>query len=569
MLDIPSKSRATSAPYLEKAAAATDDLAVQVESLTALHDLAMRLGGIAELQPALQAILETAVEGQGADFGLVWLHDSGSDALATHASHGFSEEALLSFARVMPGPTGGAAGNAFARRCRWAIEDTEADPDFAPYREAARCAGFRCVHSTPIVTRSGELLGVLSVHYRLPRGTVERDMQMADVCARHAADAIEAYRGIEQLKRAERELRDLDQRKNQFLATLAHELRNPLAPLRNGLEVLRLAGGGGEMGDRARAMMERQLRQMVRLVDDLLDVSRISRDKIELRRESIELAAVLGSAIEASQPLMAERGHAFEADIPATRIVLDADMTRLAQVFGNLLNNAARYTPNGGRVALAVEAREGEVAVTVRDNGIGIPADMQARVFDIFTQVDRSLEKTQGGLGIGLSIAKRLVEMHGGAIEVRSAGHGAGSEFTVRLPARVDTAASGESRQRRILVADDNEDAAITLSMLLEAFGNEVRVAHDGEQAVEMAQSFRPDVILLDIGMPKLDGYQACERIRLQPGGAAAFMVALTGWGGESDKERARAAGFDRHLVKPIDPKILETLVHELPAPAR
>jgi CheY-like chemotaxis protein len=234
-------------------------------------------------------------------------------------------------------------------------------------------------------------------------------------------------------------------------------------------------------------------------------------------------------------------------------------------VFGNLLNNAAKYTPNGGRIALTVETSDRDVSVTVRDSGIGIPADMLTRVFDIFTQVDRGLEKTTGGLGIGLSIARRLVEMHGGTIEARSAGPGKGSEFIVRLPAKVESAGSAPERQRRILVADDNQDAAITLAMLLEAFGNEVRVAHDGAEAVEMAASFRPDAILLDIGMPKLNGYEACERIRLQEGGARAVIVALTGWGGEEDKERARSAGFDRHLVKPIDPGMLEELVAELP----
>ncbi len=564
MLDITSQARAA-APFAEKALASHDELAIQVESLTALHDLAMRLGGISELEPALQAILDTAVEGLGASFGLLWLHDAHTGALVTHANHGFSPEALGAFTRIMPGPGGGSAGNAFARRCRWTIEDTEADAAFAPFRESARRAGFRSVHSTPIVTRTGELLGVISVHYRQPHATVQRDTQLADVCARHAADAIEGYRGIESLKRVERELRELDQRKNEFLATLAHELRNPLAPLRNGLEVLRLAGGGGEMGEKARAMMERQLRQMVRLVDDLLDVSRISRGRIELRREEIELATVLRNAIETSQPLMTERGHAFEADIPAAKVTLDADMTRLSQVFWNLLINAAKYTPNGGRIALTVEILDRAVAVTVRDDGVGIPPDMLPRVFDMFTQVDRSLEKTQGGLGIGLSIAKRLVEMHGGTIEVSSAGNGTGSEFTVRLPARVEAAAATQPARRRILVADDNEDAALTLSMLLEAFGNEVRVAHDGAQAVDLAESFRPDAILLDIGMPKLNGYEACERIRLQPGGAQAYIVALTGWGGEDDKDRARSAGFDRHLVKPIDPNVLEKLMHELP----
>lgn len=569
----PSRPPADRTEREEELALTRDELARQVESLTSLHELAMRLGGISEMQPALQAILDTAVEAQEAHFGLVWLHEPGTGELVARASRGFSEGSLAEFARIRPGPDGGCAGNAFARRSRWAIEDIESDPGFAPYREAARRAGFRAAHSTPIVTRAEELLGVISVHYRQPRLPTRRDMQMADMCACHAADAIKAYLDIARLKQVENELRELDQRKNEFLATLAHELRNPLAPLRNGLEVLRLAGSDARVAEKARGMMERQLTQMVRLVDDLLDVSRVSRGKIELRREDVGLAAVLRNATETSQPLMTERGHTFDVHIPAAKITIHGDLTRLAQVFSNLLNNAARYTPNGGRIVLGVKTLDREVAVTVTDNGLGIPADMLSRVFDIFTQVDRSFEKAQGGLGIGLSIAKRLVEMHGGSIEAASDGPGKGSVFTVRLPATVDAATGGESAgqvpRRRVLVADDNHDSATTLAMLLEMFGNEVRVAHDGEEALSMAASFQPDAIFLDIGMPKLDGYAACKRIRLLPGTGSTFIVALTGWGQEDDKKRARAAGFDRHLVKPVEPAKLQELLETVPIAPR
>jgi signal transduction histidine kinase/ActR/RegA family two-component response regulator len=572
MLDIPSKGHTNTNESAGEGelAVARDELPTQVEGLTSLHELAMRLGGISEIQPALEAILDTAIEGQDAHFGLMWLHDPGTDALVVRASRGFPDALLEEFARIVPGPAGGAAGNAFARRSRWVIEDIESDPSFIAYRDTARRAGIRAVHSTPIVTRAGELLGVISVHYRQPRRPTRRDMQMADVCARYAADAIKAYLDIARLREAESDLRELDQRKNEFLATLAHELRNPLAPLRNGLEVMRLAGTDSLMAGKARAMMERQLGQMVRLVDDLLDVSRVSRGKIELRREEVDLAAVLRSAIETSQPLMDERGHEFVADIPDAKIAIHGDFTRLAQVFANLLNNAAKYTPGGGRVTLEVKPRDREVAVTVRDNGLGIPADMATQVFDIFTQVDRSFERMQGGLGIGLSIAKRLVEMHGGTIELASEGVGLGSAFTVLLPARIEGSESPhEAPRRRVLVADDNCDAATTLAMILEMLGNEVRVAHDGEQAVSVAAEFHPDAILLDIGMPRLDGYGACQRIRLLPGMSAAFIVALTGWGHDDDKDRARAAGFDRHLVKPVDPEALQQLIAAVPVRQR
>jgi CheY-like chemotaxis protein/two-component sensor histidine kinase len=314
---------------------------------------------------------------------------------------------------------------------------------------------------------------------------------------------------------------------------------------------------------------------MVRLLDDLLDVSRVSRGKIDLRREEVELALVLRNAIETSEPLMAERGHRLATDMPPEPIFVHADVTRLSQVFWNLLNNAAKYTEPGGRIDLAVRLVDDDVEVAVRDNGIGIPAAMQRRVFDIFTQVDRPLEKSQGGLGIGLSIAKRLVEMHGGSIRVASEGHGRGSEFVVRLPARVDAHAgpSGGSPAstaqgaagKRILVADDEPDAAMTLAMLLETTGNTVRVAHDGSDAVELAATFRPEVVLLDITMPRLNGYDACRVIRAQPWARDAYIVALTGWGQPDDRKRARSAGFDCHLVKPVEPHALERLIREMP----
>ncbi|MGE5096195.1 MAG: ATP-binding protein, partial [Betaproteobacteria bacterium] len=375
------------------------------------------------------------------------------------------------------------------------------------------------------------------------------------------------------LESTERQLRELDSRRNEFLATLAHELRNPLAPLRNGLEVMRLASGDAERIEKARGMMQRQLEQMVRLVDDLLDVSRVSRGKMELRPADVDIAAMLRTAVEASQPLMGERGHSLTARVPPERIVVHGDAARLSQVFSNLLNNAAKYTEAGGRIELDAKYEDGRAVVSVRDNGVGIPPEMQSRVFEIFTQVDRSLERAQGGLGIGLSIARRLVEMHGGTIEVRSEGRGKGSEFTVRLPARVEAPVKAPKPEasrapvgpsRRILVADDNADSAETLQIMLEVMGNEVRVARDGEEAVKLAEDFHPDAILLDIGMPKLNGYDACSRIRARPGGRDPFIVALTGWSQEEDKLRSREAGFDRHLVKPVEPKTLEGLIRSL-----
>jgi len=318
-------------------------------------------------------------------------------------------------------------------------------------------------------------------------------------------------------------------------------------------------------------MMERQLQQMVRLIDDLLDLSRISRGTIDLHRERADLAAVLHSALETSRPLIEQSGHHVDLDLPSTPVFVEADLTRLAQVFANLLNNAAKYTDPGGHIRIAVRPAGGEVAVSVRDDGIGIPTAMLPRIFEMFTQVDRSLEKAHGGLGIGLSIVKRLVEMHGGTVEAHSQGPGQGSELIVRLP--VLQAAAEEGRpadgdesngvlaRRRILVADDNADAAESLATLLALYGNEVRTAQDGLEAVAAAAELRPDVILLDIGMPRLNGYDACRRIREQPWGRDAVIIALTGWGQENDKRRSLEAGFDHHLVKPVEPAALVSLL--------
>ncbi|AMV17383.1 PAS domain-containing protein [Planctomyces sp. SH-PL14] len=378
-----------------------------------------------------------------------------------------------------------------------------------------------------------------------------------------------AHEDVTQRKRAEEALKDADRRKDEFLATLAHELRNPLAPIRNGLEVMRLSNGDREMVEKARGMMERQLSQMVHLVDDLLDLSRVSRGKIELRRERIDLARAVQQAVETSRPQIETNGHHLTISLPPGPVYVDADITRLAQVFSNLLNNAAKYTEQGGRVELSVQRQVGEVAVSVRDNGVGIPANMLPRVFEMFAQVDRSLERSQGGLGIGLSIVKKLVEMHGGSVAVESGGHGAGSEFTVRLPVVLSVAMPTDgdeehalpSSRRKILVVDDNKDAATSLAMMLKLMGNETKTAHDGVEALDVAATYRPDLILLDIGMPRLNGYETAKQIRLQAWGKSIVLVALTGWGQEEDRRKSSEAGFDSHMVKPVEPAALERLL--------
>ena len=369
--------------------------------------------------------------------------------------------------------------------------------------------------------------------------------------------------------------REQDRRKDEFLAVLAHELRNPLAPLRNGLQVMRLAAGDASAIDQARAMMDRQLGHMVRLVDDLLDISRVSRNKLELRRARVLLADVMNSAVETTRPLIEEARHDFTVSLPREQIHLDADLTRLAQVFGNLLSNSAKYTNRGGHIWLTAE-RQGEIVlVAVRDNGIGIPAESLGTIFDMFSQVDRSLERSAGGLGIGLALVKGLVKMHGGTVTAESAGPGKGSTFTVRLPVYEDlpkSAAEGLAQEvprasgprRRILVVDDNKDSAMSLAIVLKLMGNDVRTAYDGVEAVETAEAFRPQVILMDMGMPRLNGYEATRRIREQPWGPAVTIIALTGWGQEGDKARSQGAGCDGHLVKPVEAATLDKLLAQL-----
>ncbi|HEX3062338.1 MAG TPA: ATP-binding protein [Usitatibacter sp.] len=372
--------------------------------------------------------------------------------------------------------------------------------------------------------------------------------------------------------RRAQELRDADQRKDEFLATLAHELRNPLAPLRNALEILRMKNVDPASGEKARQMMQRQLAQMVRLVDDLLDVSRITTGKLAVRREPLALQAAVQDAIETVRPLMESRRHELDVSLPAEPLMVLGDRTRLAQVFSNLLNNAAKYTESGGRVWLSLEAQGGEAVLRVRDSGIGLDPHALSTIFDMFVQVDRSLERTQAGLGVGLTLAKRLVTLHGGTIAGRSDGGGLGSEFEVRLPLATaavagegaqapEAAAAVAARRLRILVADDNVDAATSFAALLAARGHEVRVAHDGAQALAIARSFEPDVAFLDIGMPRVQGYEVARRMREEEATRRTLLVALTGWGRDDDRQRASEAGFDRHLVKPPDPEEIDRIL--------
>ncbi len=384
-------------------------------------------------------------------------------------------------------------------------------------------------------------------------------------------------------KRAEESLAEAARRKDEFLAMLGHELRNPLAPIRNGLQILKRVGHDPEAIARARDMMDRQVQQMARLVDDLLDVSRITRGVVELRRTAVDVGDVVARAVETARPLIDAKGHRLSVTRPDGPVLVEGDPVRLAQVVGNLLNDAAKYTPDGGDIAVSLAAEGAEVVVRVRDNGSGIPADVLPHVFDLFTQAERTIDRSQGGLGIGLTVVRSLVEMHGGSAEAHSEGPGRGSEFVIRLPShRPSSLVPGPSRetggegpgtgdkgQIRVLVVDDNVDAAESLATLLQLSGHEVRAVYDGPGALAAARAFRPGAVVLDVGLPGMDGYEVARRLRREPGGAEMLLIALTGYGQDDDRRRSEQAGFDHHLVKPADPLALEAALRPVPPAER
>lgn len=376
----------------------------------------------------------------------------------------------------------------------------------------------------------------------------------------------------ESLREVAARLSEADQRKNEFLATLAHELRNPLAPIRTGLEFMRIAGDDRAAVENVRRVMETQTRQLVRLIDDLLDISRITSGKIDLRRERTDLAAAIYNAVDATRPAIDQAGHQLFISVPSNPIHLEADADRLSQIISNLLTNAVRYTDPPGKIWLDLETAGTEALIKVRDTGIGIEREMLDSIFEMFTQADQAKQRAQGGLGIGLTLVKRLSEMHGGSVEVHSEGGGYGAEFIVRLPIQVTSTDSAAivlegnidtPARRKVLVVDDNREAAEILRMVLVFWGNEVRLAHDGIDGVEAAKMFNPDIVLMDIGMPRMNGYEAARCIRDQDPDRKILLVALTGWGQQEDRNKSKHAGFDHHLVKPVDPSILQEVLKE------
>jgi len=482
--------------------------------------------------------------------------DAGGGHFELIAHRGFSQEAIDRWESV-DSTTLTTCGEALRSGSRVVVPDLTKCEFMAGSEDLAvyLASGIRAAQSTPLLSRGGRLMGAFSTHWRSVHAPSDRDLRLLDILARQAADLLDRML-------SEERLRDSDRRKEEFLATLAHELRNPLAPILNAVQYLELVAPVAPEMRWAREVIVRQTSHLTRLVDDLLDVSRINRGRLEIRKEQIDLARVLRTAMETTQPFLEQRRQTCRVALPAATLTVDADPMRLAQVFANLINNAAKFSSEGGTIELTVEASGEEVFVRVRDHGIGIEADDLPTIFDLFRRVRPSYEHDQGGLGIGLTLVKRLVEMHGGTVSASSAGPGLGSEFVVQLPvvATVDRApletsdSLGYGRsQLRVLVVDDHEDGARSMRRLLSVLGYDVRQAADGLEGLAAAEEFRPDVILLDIAMPKLDGYEVARRLRKEPWGEHMVLIAVTGWGKDSDKLRAADAGFDFHLTKPVD----------------
>jgi signal transduction histidine kinase len=666
----------------------------ELSDLHELHELSATLASIPKLPEQLQLILSTFARIHGAPRGLISILDPARQAIEVASSVGFDERALAALREVPVGR--GAAGQACAEKKRVVIEDAQHDPRCADFRRYVPEQGILAVHSTPLIARDGHVLGAITVHLDKSRKPSEREIRIADICARKASVFIERARAeelvgqrdrrfqtvleasgvpfliwtpvrdeagrvidmrfryvntaaakimrigmgdyvgkrvlevlprawddpgrlemyiealeqnevrhmerqsaadgnhawyhivaspldgdlavwfadITQRKAQERELLEADRRKDEFLATLAHELRNPLAPIRQAAAIARNENTTDAQRRWSNNVIERQVQHMSLLLDDLLDVSRITHGTLQLRRQRTDMPSVVSAAVETARPLIDERQHRLTVDVPENLQVF-ADALRLAQVLSNLLTNAAKYTHPRGTIRVVADEVDGELIMSVEDSGIGIAHDDLTRVFGMFAQLRSAQEHAAGGLGIGLALAKGIVDLHGGRIEAASGGPGQGSRFTVRLPGASRAAVVASTARvalngsagpnKRILLADDNRDAAESLAIILRLEGHEVDLAHDGAAALQLYAEKQPDVALLDIGMPKTNGYEVAKQIRDRPGGDQVLLIAITGWAQDSDKARSRSAGFDHHLTKPVEPDTLIELLAPRP----
>jgi signal transduction histidine kinase/ActR/RegA family two-component response regulator len=530
-----------------------------------LHWLASELLVEPDQAAALDLVVGAAMRGVNAQFGDLQLFDPADNSLLLVSSSGLDAWFVEHYRRVgVDHDT--VCANALRTRTQVLVEDVFAESGYPGLQRFATHAGFSSVESTPLLTRAGEFLGVLSTMSARPRRLTEREAQWLDLCARQAADYLEAHRTRTALQAVADELKDLNLRKDQFLATLAHELRNPLAPIRNGLDLLKLqVGGECTEAHKVITMVLGQVEHMVRLVDDLMDVGRIVRGNIALSRTAVDLRDIVARVVEVARPMFEGGERRLLLALPELPVLLSGDAHRLTQILGNLLNNAYKFTRPGGTVEVALSVAAGQAELRVRDDGIGIEHAQLERIFEMFAQVDSSLEREHGGLGLGLSLVRQMVELHGGSVEARSGGQGQGSEFIVRVPVDGQRPQQAEATTAdrmslglspgsgvRVLLVDDNREAATVLKAYLEREGFDARVCFGGTEAVALCGGWQPDAIVMDIGMPGLNGYEACRRIRAQWGGSVR-MIALTGWGEPEARQRALEAGFDALLVKPVD----------------
>jgi PAS domain S-box-containing protein len=546
-------------------------LKAHADGLAKLNECTARLWSCHTLQSGLEEILNTVVSLLGADKGHMQLLDDSGRALHIAAQRGFD---FLQACREVTLENNSAPARALRLQARIVIEDIETDPASESLRPVARAADYRAVVSTPLIGPDGILVGMLSTYFKAAHRPSAQELGIVDLFARHACDFIRRCTMEQALRLREESLREGDRRKDEFLALLAHELRNPLAPVRYALATMRKPGLTSAQRVRANEVIERQVVHMTRLLDDLLDVSRITRGSIELKRSSTELALVIGSAIDAARPTLDAKQHDLSLELPAAPVYLEADAVRLTQVFANLLINAAKYTDPNGSIRVQAVREGNELAISIRDNGIGIAPEMLPRLFTLFTQARSALERSEGGLGVGLALVRGIVTLHGGRVEARSAGLNQGSEFIVHLPlgtpipVPVDAAIAAKVRTANggldVMIIDDNQDVADSCATLLELSGHRVRTAYSARHGLELAQGLQPEVMLLDIGLPDMSGYELATTIRATPWGRETILVAVTGWGQEADRERAFGCGFDHHLTKPIATDALESLLQSL-----
>ncbi|TWI52420.1 PAS domain S-box-containing protein [Pseudomonas duriflava] len=545
--------------------------------------LELALAG-APLPAILDVLTRAAEEGAGETImASVLLMDPATGCLRHGSAPSLPATYSSAIDGLSVGPAVGSCGTAAYRGEPVMVTDIAQDPLWKDFKTLALTHGLRSCWSQPILSPQGRVLGTLAVYRDHPWEPTAADRESMGLLLNTVALVLDRHQQLMERQQAEADLRALteelteaNRRKTEFLATLAHELRNPLAPILSGLEVMKLASDDRATLGRVREMMERQAAHMTHLIDDLLDVARITKGKLLLRKERVTLQSIISTAIDTSLPLIEAGAHNLSVQVPEEPLLLDADPTRLAQVISNLLNNAAKYTPKGGCITLGVEQADDAVDITVIDNGIGLTAEALGTVFDMFAQVDQGSAQAQDGLGIGLTLVQRLVELHGGTVMATSPGLGGGSKFRVHiptidqkstevLPLRIHQPHIDEQRGGlRILVVDDNIDAAEVLSTLLEMSGHTLHMVHDGYQALEAVESFRPDVMFLDIGLPDLNGFEVAKALRLKPKLKDMAIIALTGWGAEQDRVQSKEVGFDYHLTKPANFQEIERLLSSL-----